>query len=397
MKKLMSLGGNFFQATIVKAAKRLGYYVISVDYLPNNPAHRFADEYHCISTLDKDSILKLARKKNIDGIVSYASDVSAPTAAYVAETLGLQTNPLETIISMTRKDLFHPILHKNNFIVPNNEVIKNIEDTYRFFIENNEDILIKPVNSSGSKGVTRVKHRDDIEKSFEEAKKYSRGDVIIAEKFIERDGYQIAGDAFIIDGEIRIFALANEHFDKECNPLVPIGESFPVRLEDKKIEKAKMEIQRALNILGYKNGAVNLDFMFDKSGNVVILELGPRNGGNLITDAFLLSSGIDLAEYTAKLAVGDDVSNLHDVKMRKCFSSYIWHSIKDGKYEDFRITDELNNKIVQSDLFIKKGDEIHRFDNGGFGIGAAILKFESEDEMLQMMDDMNKYYNVLLK
>ena len=110
MKKLMSLGGNYYQMTAVKAAKRLGYHVIDVDFLPDNPAHAYADEYYNISTLDKENVLKLAKKLKIDGIISYASDVSAPTAAYVAEKLELPTNPYESVYLMTRKDLFHPFL-----------------------------------------------------------------------------------------------------------------------------------------------------------------------------------------------------------------------------------------------------------------------------------------------
>ena len=94
-KKIMLLGGNYFQMTATKAAKELGHYVISVDYLPDNPAHKYADEYHNVSTTDKEAVLALARELNIDGIVSYASDVSAPTAAYVAEKMGLPTNPLK--------------------------------------------------------------------------------------------------------------------------------------------------------------------------------------------------------------------------------------------------------------------------------------------------------------
>ena len=92
-KKIMMLGGNYFQMTAVLAAKRLGYHVIDVDYLPGNPAHRYADEYYNISTIDKEKVLQKARELQIDGIVSYASDVSAPTAAYVAEAMGLPTNP----------------------------------------------------------------------------------------------------------------------------------------------------------------------------------------------------------------------------------------------------------------------------------------------------------------
>ena len=333
MKKIISLGGNYFQMTAVKAAIELGIYVIDVDYLPQNPAHRYADEYHNISTLDMDAVLKLAKEKMVDGIISYASDVSAPTAAYVAEKLGLPGNPFETVEIMCRKDKFHPFLKEHGHYMPRNQVVDDLVQLQAFYRKSSGSIMVKPTHSSGSKGISNVTDEKDLEKSFFEAKRYLHtGDVIIAEEYLERDYYQIAGDAFVQDGEIIYFGLANEHFDIECNPLVPIGESFPADITSEKRSIAKREIQRALNNLGYLNGAVNLDFMFDKKGNVFIIELGPRNGGNLITDAILLGGGPDLAKATVLNAIGEKVS-LDDNPVPTYVSSFIWHSLKNGVYE----------------------------------------------------------------
>ena len=394
MKKLMSLGGNYFQMTAVKAAKRLGYYVIDVDYLPQNPAHKYADEYYNISTLDREKVLEVARKKKIDGIIAYASDVSAPTAAWVAENLGLPTNPYESVYMMTRKDMFHPFLKKNGFYIPDSTPIKSEEDIHEFFLEHNENIIVKPVNSSGSKGVSHIIDVAQITEAYSEAKKYSRGEELVAEEFVQRRGYQIAGDAFIVDGEIAFFGLANEHFNNRCNSLVPVGESFPVSLSGKDIENARSEIQRAVSLLKVKNGAINLDFMFDEEGKIFVIELGPRNGGNLITDAIKACTGVDLAEYTVKAAVGDDVSDLKDGTWNRYVSSYIWHSELSGIYENIEMSDELKNRIIKSDMFVKSGDEINRYVNGGYGIGAALIEYESEKQMLTMMDHMNEYYRI---
>ena len=395
MKKIMSLGGNYFQMTLVKAAKRLGHYVIDVDYLPDNPAHKFADEYHNVSTLDKEGVLALADKLGIDGIVSYASDVSAPTAAYVASKLGLPGNPVETVEIMTNKKLFHPFLSEHGLLAPRHKLVETEEQVNVFFRDSlNGSIMIKPTHGSGSKGVGVIRAEQDISRAFSEAKKYAR-DGIIVEDFIQRRGYQIAGDAFVRNGEIAFFGLANEHFDNDCNPLVPIGESFPVDLDAESIIKAKKEIEKILQTLGYRNGAVNLDFMFDTQGNVFVIELGPRNGGNLITDAIKQACGVDLAEYTVKSALGEDISNLHDVTMNRFVSSYIWHAKNSGTFNGLKIRQELKNKIIQSDVFLKQGDPFYRFDNGGFGIGAALLEFNSKDEMLEMMSNMNSYYEIL--
>lgn len=395
MKTLMSLGGNYFQMTVVKAAKRLGgIHVIDVDYLENNPAHKYADEYCNISTLDREAVLELAREKKIDGIVSYASDVSASTAAYVAEKLSLPGNPWDTVDIMSHKDRFRPFLKEKGFRVPEFQMVETEEEAARFFERIQGEILLKPVHASGSKGVSKISRSDQIAEAFQDAKKYSQGLHLIAEQFIQRKNYQIAGDAFVSDGKIVFWGLANEHFNNNCNPLVPIGESFPANLSEEMRDKAREEVQRALHELGYKNGAVNLDFMFDENGEVWIIELGPRNGGNLITDAIKEACGTDLAEYTVKAALGEDISDLCDKKMERFIASYIWHAKKDGVYSDIRYSEEFARHILRSDMFVKPGDRIYRFENGSFGLGAALLQFDSMEQMLSMMDSMDEYYSI---
>jgi len=396
-KKIMLLGGNYFQMTATKAAKELGCHVISVDYLPDNPAHKYADEYYNVSTIDRDAVLALAQKLHIDGIVSYASDISAPTAAYVAEKMDLPANRPQTIEIMTDKEKFHPFLREKGFFVPKVISVKTIRELEIFFEEAGGRIIVKPSQSSGSKGVSIITTRDEIRPAFENAIAYANGKSLVAEEFVQRQGYQIAGDAFVSDGEIVYFGLANEHFDRLGNPLVPIGESFPANLSDLKREKARKEIQKALTVLGFKNGAVNLDFMFKENGDIFIIELGPRNGGNLITDAIELAGGVNLAKYTVKAALGEDISDLKEMRMNRFISSYIWHSNVDGVFNGISIHDRLQKKILRSDILAEKGSKIRRFDNGGFGLGAALFAFDSMNEMLYMMDHMEEFYEVKKK
>lgn len=393
----MLLGGNYYQMTATKAAKRLGYYVISVDYLPDNPAHKYADEYHNVSTVDKEAVLELAKKLRVDGIVSYASDVSAPTAAYVAEKLGLPTNPYDSVVKLTRKDLIRPFMEEHGFNVPKGKGFDNKEDAYNFFMSIKRPTMIKPVDASGSKGVTKVFEDDEFDSAYEEAMKYSLSKNIIVEEFIQREGYQVAGDGFLVDGELRFAGLMNEHFDRLCNPLVPIGESYPSILPDHLKEKARLEIQRLMTLLGMKNGALNLDFIVDKTGDVYILEIGPRNGGNLITDAIKEAIGVDLAEYTIRNAVGEVCSNLKLRPVKQYVSSYVIHSLEDGCFESLWISDEIKDDIIQYDLFEKYGSKIYRFENGGFGVGAALIKHKSIEEMLYRMDHMEDYIKVVVE
>ena len=118
MKKILMLGGSMQQIPAIKQAKEKGYYTITCDYLPDNPGHKYADEFHNVSTTDKEAVLELARKLEIDGIVAYASDPAAPTAAYVAGEMGLPGNPYQSVEILTQKDLFRDFLQKNGFNTP---------------------------------------------------------------------------------------------------------------------------------------------------------------------------------------------------------------------------------------------------------------------------------------
>ncbi len=396
-KKIMLLGGNYYQMTATKAAKELGCHVISVDYLPDNPAHKYADEYHNISTTDHEAVLRLARELRIDGIVSYASDVSAPTAAYVAERMGLPTNPYESVFKLTRKDLIRPFMEAHGFHFPRGGSFTEFDGAYAFFQTIGKPAMVKPVDASGSKGVSRISEESAFEAAFQEAKKYSRCGGIVVEEFIQREGYQIAGDGFLVDGKLVFAGLMNEHFDRLVNPLVPIGESYPSVLDDALKEKARSEIERLMKLLNMKTGALNLDFIVDQSGNVYILEIGPRNGGNLITDAIRAATGVDLAKYTILAALGEDCSDLREREARQYVSSYVIHAAQDGTFEGLEISPGLQKDVLRKDLFIKRGEHVHRFENGGFGIGAMLLRHDSVEEMLYRMDHMEEYLRVAEK
>ena len=162
-------------------------------------------------------------------------------------------------------------------------------------------------------------------------------------------------------------------------------------------EKARAEIQRMMSLLNMKSGALNLDFIVDKYGDVYILEIGPRNGGNLITDVLKIAMDVDLAEYTIKNAVGEDCSDLKEKPLKQLTSSYVIHALEDGVFDSLWISDEIKEDILLSDLFVEKGDKVNKFNNGGFGIGAMLIKFNSVEEMLYRMDHMEEYIKVIVE
>lgn len=170
MKKLMILGGSRYALPVIKAAKQLGIYTITADYLPDNIAHKFSDEYVNVSIIDKEKTLAAAKERKIDGIMSFACDPGVVTAAYVAEQMGLpNVGPYESVCILQNKGKFREFLTKNGFTVPTAKGYKNIDDALKDVDIFHWPVIVKPTDSAGSKGVTRVNDPKDLKKSIQYA------------------------------------------------------------------------------------------------------------------------------------------------------------------------------------------------------------------------------------
>ena len=397
MKRILFLGGTSMQIPPLRYAREQGYYVITCDYLPDNPGHKLAHEYHNVSTTDKEAVLALARTLDLDGVVAYASDPAAPTAAYVANALGLPSNPYLSVLTLARKDLFRQFLLDNGFNVPRSHSFYDAAQARAYLDTLRFPVFVKPVDSSGSKGVTRLESAQGFEAAFELALKFSREKMVVVEERIARAGYQVAGDGFVVDGQLVFRCWANEHFDKLCNGLVPIGESFPA-IHDAQLQAvAHRETQRALDLLGMRTGALNFDFVFTETGEFYFLELGPRNGGNLIPEIIRHCTGVDMIRYTVEAAIGSDCSGLTMQPPKGYWASYIVHALEEGICREVWLSERVRSRIVEQSLWVKPGDKVNRFSGSHDSLGSMVLRFESEAEMLEMMDNMENDIRVVVE
>lgn len=392
------LGGSHFQVPAIKHARQAGYHVITADYLPDNPGHKYADEYYNVSTIDENKVLELAKKLKIDGIVSYASDPGAPAAAYVAEKLSLPGNPYESVKILQRKDLFRGFLKDNGFLVPKTASFRNLNDAKDFANERlkHKAIVVKPADSSGSKGVTKLLTIDDFDNSFKNAMNYSIAKIVIIEDFIEKAIYEMDGDGFVWQGKLAFRCFGNQHNDLECNPYVPMGISFPYIQERSLQQKAHDIVESILTKLNMRVGGLNIEYLTDSDGNIYILEIGPRSGGNLIPEVIKLSTGVDLIAYSIDGAMGKDCSDLKMVETEGYYSSYILHAKKNGKVKSINIDAEIKHKIIQQNIITKTGDDVKKFDGSNNTLGTFILKFENQEEMIYYLDKMTDYISVEL-
>lgn len=394
MKKILLLGGSAQQVIAIETAKRLGYYTILCDYLTDNPGQYYADKFYLISTTDKEAIFKVAFDEAIDGVIAYASDPAAPTAAYVAEKMNLPTSPYKSVETLCNKDKFREFLYKNGFNAPQSGGYDNAVEAKKDIGRFHFPIIIKPVDSSGSKGATVLHCLDKLDAALNYAFSFSRSHRIIVEEFIEKKHpYLIGGDIFVENGKIILWGLLNCHRDNNVNPLVPVGKSYPLVLDAADIDNVKVTLQAMVDKLHMKSCGMNVELVVDKNGKVWPIDVGPRNGGNMIPDLLGMIFNVDVVEMAIKSAMGEIVE-IESHRGVPFYATHNLHTAKNGKFKGVIYSEQIKPFIVRECLYKKPGEPVEYFDNAAKAIGIVFLKFDSHREMQEILKAVNEHIKV---
>ncbi len=382
MKKLMLLGGIRYLIPVIEEAHKLGVYVITVDNVESNIAHKYSDEFHNVSIVDKDAILTLAKELKIDGIMSFAVDPGVVTAAYVAEQMGLAFQcSYEVACILQDKAKFRKFLKDNNFNVPNAKGYNNVKDAIDDINYFNWPIIVKPVDSAGSKGVSKVDDPKDLLKAIDFALSCSISKNFIIEDFLEKQGCSSDTDYFVVNGELVFSNFSNQMFDENAeNPYTPSAFSWPSTLSPKATNELEKELQRFISLLKIGTGIFNIETRLCTNGKTYIMELSPRGGGNRLSEVLEMAIGVKLISNAVKAAMGIETINI----VAPLFDS-IWHSEilfvdKEGVFDELVIGDFAKDYIVDVCVYIEKGDKVYRCTGANQAIGCLVYEFTSEQE-----------------
>ena len=384
MKKILLLGGSPQQVIAIQTAKELGFYTVLCDYLPDNPGQYVADKFYNESTTDIEAVYKIAKEEHVDGILAYASDPAALPAAIVCEKLGLPTTPAKSVAILGVKHLFREFLEKNGFACPKHFSFSpdiDIESLKGKLNGLDFPIIIKPTDSSGSKGVTKLYDNDNVITAIKSADGYSRNKILIAEEFIER-GFPdvIGGDIFVWNGKIILYGEMACLRDFEGKGLIPLGEKKPSGLNSFQTEQVHKELQRIVDALEIKSGELNIEIILDKEDNVHFLELGPRAGGNMIPlqlgDAF----NVNLVKANVLAAMGME-PDLTPMEQPGCYMHYVLHSYERGIFTDVEFSEEIEPFVYRKVLYKKPGDQVECFDGAGKALGIVFFHFDTYQQM----------------
>lgn len=399
-KKLMLLGGIRYLLPAIEAAHKHGIYVITVDYLPNNIAHKYSDEYHNVSILerDKEKVLALAKELKVDGILSYAVDPGVVAAAYVAEQMVLPfTCSYEAACILQDKSRFRQFLADNGFNAPHAKGYVDAEDAIKDVDYFNWPIIVKPVDSAGSKGVSRVDDPKDLPKAIAHALEESHNGHFIVEDFLELDGFQSSADCFSVDGKLVYADFSDQLFDKDAaNPYTPALEIWPSTMKQEHQDYLTSELQRLLSLLHCGTGLYNVESRLCKNGKPYIMEVSPRAGGNRIAELQRIGTGIDLIEAEVLKAVGEPLP--HNISMPLydgCYVNDIAHSLKAGTYQGICYDDVFKqNHVISEAIYPSVGDHVEAFHGANNAVGSIFLKFASRKECDEKKDKLSEYIKI---
>ncbi|WP_310993581.1 ATP-grasp domain-containing protein [Aequorivita marina] len=399
MKKLLFLGGLRYLIPVIKTAKKMGHYVITCDYLPNNIAHQYSDEYHNLNIVDKEAVLTLAKKLEIDGIMSFAVDPGVTTAAYVAEKLNLPCpGPYQSIKILQNKGLFRQFLEQHHFNVPRSKCYTKLDKALEEFDSFDLPVIVKPVDSAGSKGVTKVSKKTELEHAITHALSASPSKNFIIEDYLKSKNHSSDSDCFSVNGKFEFISFSSQRFDDSSpNPYVPSAYSWPSSISKKNQEELKSELQRLIELLGMKSSVYNIEVRETQDDRAYIMEVSPRGGGNRLSEVLKLATGTDLISCAINAALGAEIGKIQDVAYEGEWAEIILYSNHTGQFKELKIDTVLDKYIKEVDLWIEEGDQVNAFTGANEAIGTLVLQFDSAEQLENIISEYSNYIEVIVE
>ncbi|WP_198536982.1 ATP-grasp domain-containing protein [Salegentibacter sediminis] len=382
---------------VIKEAKKLGYYTITCDYLPENIAHKYSDEYHNVSITDHEAVLALARKLQINGIMSFAVDPGVVSAAYVAEKMGLPGCPLKSVEILQNKGLFRTFLEKHNFTVPKAKTFNTFDEAIKEFNTFNLPVIVKPVDAAGSKGVSKVEELEDLKYAIENALTHSISDTFIIEEFIEAKGSPSDSDCFSINGDLHIVTFSNQYFNSNSNnPFTPSAYSWPSNISRTNKIELKKELQRLVTLLNLQTSIFNIEVREGKDGKAYIMEMAPRGGGNRLSEMVRYATGLNLIEFAVKGAMGEKITVPEEKLYNGNWTELILFSRKEGKFHGLEIDASIEAFLIEKDIWINSRDKVYPFSSANYAIGTLVFNFKESEQVENLIQNRDNLVRVVV-
>ena len=396
-KKLMILGASILQLPAIEKAKEMGLDVVVVDMDPNAIGFNVPGiEKEIISTIDIQAVITAAKSHKIDGIMTLATDMPMRTVAAVAKEMNLIGIDEETALKATNKAEMRKALQLNNVPIPKFYVVNN-KDEYKSVVKQfNVPFIVKPADSSGSRGIFEVKdiHNEDlIVEAYEYCHPFSRVGDVVVEEYME--GPEVSVETLTVNGECYVIQITDK-LTTGAPHYVEMGHSQPTMLSKEIAEQISKVAKAANKAIGIKNGPSHTEIIVTKEGPKIV-ELGARLGGdNITTHLVPLSTGVNMVECCIKIALGE----IPDIKKKWNKGSAIryfeQHAGVIDSIEGVDKAEEIDG-VQQISIVHGVGEEVTEINSSGERMGFVITQDVDVDAAIKDCLAALTKINVIIK
>ena len=394
-KWLISVTAGLIQVHGIRKAKKLGFKVLAIDQDPNALGFKFSD-IKIVSRLNEfNEIFKKICDYNLNivGAVSFCSEAGLKLCAKIRKEFNLPGEKENVYMNFINKGNQRKILKQNSFYYPEQwKVFQNQKSLKRSIDEFKFPIIIKPTESSGSRGVSKVFSLNDtnLASSIKSAFNFAKNNEVIVETYMS--GYECTVESFTDSGETHILAVTEKKKVMNSNGLIA-RELGTYNRDLKTYNKICQLIKRAIHVLNYNNGPCHSEVIVMEDGNIGIVEIGARGGGFLVFNKFVpLVSGIDITELTIQQSTGTSFK-LDKVKNSAGILKFILP--KKGKIKSIKGFENLN-KIdgLEGETFVKENDAVNSVSSDGDRLGyilATGTTYSEAENLIETYQSLIKF------
>lgn len=400
MKKIMILGAGSGQLPFIDICKEKGAYVIVISPRGEYPGIAKADRFYDCDTRDKGRILEIALKEGIDAVTTDQTDVSVPAVAYVAERMGLKGIGYERALQFTDKHKMRRAAGQIGVNVPMFGLAGSLEEAENRIKKIGLPAIIKPTDSSGSRGVYKLGRMEELKEKFEESARFSSTRSVIVEEFIEGreylvDGFAMGGKYINLDLGIKeYFNKGGRYISKMC--MFSSAELVVDETERQVLETNKMLVEG----LGLEFGITHGEYIYSKErGKVYLVEVAARGGGvYLSSDLTPKASGIDTNRLLLDYLLSDKAVDVDMLKLEKRVSAWRCFALEEGIVRQIRNMDELKaingvDKVCMGGL--KEGSYARGLSDDTTKYGPILVSGNSRDECYRAINKVEGTLEVI--
>ena len=370
---------------ILEEAREAGYRTVFCGEEPSDTVP--ADSVYLTDWNNTDKLIAIAKKEHIDGVIGLCDPAVIPASA-VAEALNLPGNPVSAVEKFLSKNAFRELQEKAGVFCPCHAVAKDPEEMRQKCVGFHFPIIVKPMQSSSSHGMTTLRDAENMTAAFAEAAAVSRNGAVCVEEFIENDSLRvIESDVFVMDGDILWDGIRYCYRLPEA-PLRPVYDVYPVRLTREEEEEYRRAVSSVLFKAGVRIGEFNVEGFFTKENRFFIIEINPRPAGHYTPQTVLFYTGVDLAKLLITTAVGDMhyYESLKTFRRENRYRYLLDHSVfseKDGTFDHIHIDASLlpGLKKIRYLHGQKEGDYVRNIVDAIRPIAVMIFVFDSKEEL----------------